>query len=390
MVKKICQKVMLPVIGLLALACGGKTGQQGGVQPVKEYACIQIQPSVCELNSTYPATIKGVQDVEIRPKVSGFITKLCVDEGAKVRKGQTLFLIDRVQYESAVEVARAAVKLAEANVATAELTAKTKQELAAKNIISQYELQTAQNELLSRQAALAQAKAQLTSASNDLSYTNITSPSDGVVGTIPFRIGSLVGTTNTLTTVSDISRMYVYFSMNEKDLLKLTRQEGEVNNVLEQMPEVQLILADGSVYGDKGKIATLSGMIDQTTGAVTMRATFPNPAYILRSGGTGKVLIPQVMTDALQIPQKATYELQDKKFVYTVSDSSTVVNTPIEVLTLNDGQNYVVTSGLKPGDKVVVEGITSLKNGMKIKPVISQAEATKVTGEIKGQETPAK
>ena len=373
----LCKSIVILVCASLITACNRSNDQAKGQQGAPEYAVIQVEPSNSELNNVYPATINGIQDVEIRPKVSGFITKLCVDEGAKVRKGTPLFLIDRVQYQAAVESAEAAVKLAEANVATSKLTVSTKKELAAKNIISDYELQTAQNELLSREASLAQAKAQLTNARNDLSYTTIVSPSDGIVGTIPNRVGSLVNTSTNLTVVSDISSMYVYFSVNEKDLLNLTRQQQTNGNLIAEMPEVSLQLADGSIYPQKGRISTLSGVIDKSTGAATLRATFPNPESILRSGGTGKIMLPQAMDSVVIIPQKATYELQDKKFVYTVSDSSTVVNTPITVLPLNDGQNYVVLSGLNFGNKVIVEGVASLRNGMKITPVTPQEAAQK-------------
>lgn len=364
-------------LGITLFACGGQ--QQGQQAGAPEYAVMTIETSVSKLNNAYPATIKGRQDVEIRPNVSGFITKLCVDEGAVVKKGQTLFVIDPVQYEEAVNVARAAVNVAKANVATAELTAKNKEKLAEKNIISLYELQMANNTLASQKAALAQAEAQLINAEKNLSYTNVTSPSNGVVGKIPFRVGSLVSPSSVtaLTTVSDNSEMYVYFSMNEKDILKLTRESnGATQGALNQMPAVELQLVDGSIYNEKGKIETLSGVIDQTTGAASVRATFPNPNGILRSGGSGVILLPEENNHAIVIPQKATMEMQDKKFVLVVNDSSIVNTTEIKILPVNDGKNYVVTSGLKPGDRIVIEGVgTSVRNGMTIKPV-SPAEAT--------------
>ena len=354
---------------LLAFSCGNS--QQGGM-PALSLAVMTVEPTSQELNSAYPATIKGQQDIEIRARVSGYITKLCVDEGAVVHKGQPLFLIDAVPYQKAVQAAEAAVEVAKANVATTQLTVDSKTELHAQNIISDYDLQTAKNSLASAKAALAQAEAQLASARNDLSYTTITSPSDGVVGTIPFRVGSLVGTTTQepLTVVSDINKMFVYFSMNEKQLLALTRQkDGSVNSMIGAMPEVQLQLADGTMYPAKGKIETLSGVIDLSTGAVQMRATFPNAQRLLRSGGTGTVLIPSVLDSALLIPQSATYEVQDKKFVYVLGDSSKVKNTEITVFPLDNGKQYVVTSGLKPGEQVVVEGVATLRDGMPIQPI---------------------
>ena len=363
---------------LLAFSCGNS--QQGGM-PALSLTVMTVEPTSQELNSAYPATIKGQQDIEIRARVSGYITKLCVDEGAVVHKGQPLFLIDAVPYQKAVQAAEAAVEVAKANVATTQLTVDSKTELHAQNIISDYDLQTAKNSLASAKAALAQAEAQLASAHNDLSYTTITSPSDGVVGTIPFRVGSLVGTTTQepLTVVSDINKMFVYFSMNEKQLLALTRQkDGSVNSMIGAMPEVQLQLADGTMYPAKGKIETLSGVIDLSTGAVQMRATFPNAQRLLRSGGTGTVLIPSVLDSALLIPQSATYEVQDKKFVYVLGDSSKVKNTEITVFPLDNGKQYVVTSGLKPGEQVVVEGVATLRDGMPIQPITPEQSAAKV------------
>ena len=363
---------------LLAFSCGNS--QQGGM-PALSLAVMTVEPTSQELNSAYPATIKGQQDIEIRARVSGYITKLCVDEGAVVHKGQPLFLIDAVPYQKAVQAAEAAVEVAKANVATTQLTVDSKTELHAQNIISDYDLQTAKNSLASAKAALAQAEAQLASARNGLSYTTITSPSDGVVGTIPFRVGSLVGTTTQepLTVVSDINKMFVYFSMNEKQLLALTRQkDGSVNSMIGAMPEVQLQLADGTMYPAKGKIETLSGVIDLSTGAVQMRATFPNAQRLLRSGGTGTVLIPSVLDSALLIPQSATYEVQDKKFVYVLGDSSKVKNTEITVFPLDNGKQYVVTSGLKPGEQVVVEGVATLRDGMPIQPITPEQSAAKV------------
>lgn len=380
------QRVILFALGLplLFASCGKK--EQGGMNTVKEYAVVALQPSSVELKSTYPATIKGKQDIEIRPKVAGFITKLCVDEGATVRKGQPLFIIDPVQFQAAVNVAEANVKVAEANVATAKLTVQNKRELQKKNIISDFDLQTAENQLASQEAVLAQAKAQLVNAKQDLSYTTVVSPSNGVVGTIPFRVGSLVSssTTTPLTTVSDISEMYIYFSMTEKELLSMIRQDGSTKDILDKMPPVGLLLADGSVYPETGKIETLSGVIDQSTGAVSMRATFPNTQHLLRSGGTGSINIPYISSDAIVIPQKATYEIQDKRFAYVLQDDSTVKNTQISVLNLDDGQNYVVTSGLKPGDKIVIEGVGTLRDGATIKAITPEESAAKLKAVTQG------
>lgn len=359
--------ILIVVLVCFSLNSCNKKDKKGN--KIQEYAVLTVNTSTVELKSSYPAVIKGKQDIDIRPQISGIITRLCVDEGSTVTKGQTLFVIDPVQYQEAVNAAKANVSVAKANVATSEITAKNKRELAKNNVIGSYDLQMAENTLISSKALLAQANAQLVSAQKNLSYTNIKSPSNGVVGTIPFRKGSLVSssTTTALTTISEISEMYAYFSMTERQLLSLTNNGKSQKEILDNMPKVELKMIDGSIYGENGKIETMSGIIDQSTGTVSIRAKFPNKQKILRSGGTGTIMIPYKMDNCIIIPQKAAYEIQDKKFVYTVNSNSTVKSTPVEIFALDDGKNYVVTSGLKIGDKIVVEGIASLKDGMKIK-----------------------
>lgn len=353
----------------LALAgCGNKTQIP---QASNEYAVREIKTTECNLSTSYPATIKGIQDIEIRPKVSGFITKVHVDEGDFVRRGQVLFSIDRVQYEAAVKSAEAAVRVARTTVSTQKLTVKNKKMLHEKKIISDYDMEMAENQLASAEAQLASARAQLIDARNSLSFCSVTSPSDGVVGTIPYRVGSLVSssTAEALTTVSNISKMYVYFSMTEKQLLEYTKGTDGVKGALAAIPAVNLQLADGSTYDQTGKVTNVSGVIDITTGSVSMRATFDNPQKILRSGGSGSVVIPIHKDNAILVPQKATYEIQDKHFVYVVGKDNKVKNTEITVLPQNDGTNYVVTGGLKAGERIVVEGINTLSDGMAIKPI---------------------
>lgn len=362
----------------LALAgCGNKTQIP---QASNEYAVREIKTTECNLSTSYPATIKGIQDIEIRPKVSGFITKVHVDEGDFVRRGQVLFSIDRVQYEAAVKSAEAAVRVARTTVSTQKLTVKNKKMLHEKKIISDYDMEMAENQLASAEAQLASARAQLIDARNNLSFCSVTSPSDGVVGTIPYRVGSLVSssTAEPLTTVSNIGQMFVYFAMTEKQLLDLTRSTGGITEAVAKMPAVTLMLADGTKYAESGTVSNVSGVIDQTTGSVNMRATFPNPAHVLRSGGTGSVLVPTHSKDAIVIPQKATYEIQDKKFVYLLGSGNKVKSTEITVLSQNDGQNYVVTSGLKAGDRLVVDGVSTLKDGTQINPITpAQADANR-------------
>ena len=369
-------RIVLFAFCLTLLSSCGKKGFDMGGAP--ECAVQTLQPATVNLTSSYPATIKGKQDVEIRPQVSGFITKVCVDEGSMVRKGQVLFIIDPTQYEAAARSAKAAVATAEAAVSTQQITVDNKRALNKKNIISDYDLAMAENSLASAKAQLASAKAQLISAEQNLGFTNVKSPSDGIVNDIPYRLGSLVSPSiaTPLTIVSDITEMNVYASLTEKELLELVRKDGSQSAAVETYPEVQLQLSDGSTYDQKGKIETISGVINANTGAVSIRATFPNSNHLLRSGGMGNLIIPYHMENALVVPQKATTEIQDKKFVFLQQPDNTVKMNEITILNIDNGQEYVVTSGLKQGDLIVIENVGTLKDGQTIKPTTpAQSEA---------------
>ncbi|CDB11468.1 putative uncharacterized protein [Bacteroides sp. CAG:633] len=359
----------LLVCCLALLSSCGQGNKSTGSAP--EIAVMEVNTTTANLTNSYPATIKGKQDVEIRPMVSGFITQLHVDEGAVVRKGQVLFTIDPVQYQAAVQTAKATVETAKAALSTQELTTANKRELNKKQIISDYDLKMSENQLAQAKATLAQAEAQLINAKNNLSYTQVTSPSDGVVGTIPYRVGSLVSASiaTPLTTVADISEMYAYFSMTERQLLSMIREGGTMKEILDKMPDVQLQLIDGTMYADSGRVETISGVIDQTTGSVNMRALFPNKHNILRSGGTGNVVFPNPLHDVVMIPQSATTEIQDKRFVFVLQADNTLKNTEIKVFTLDDGKYFYVTEGLKKGDKIAIEGVQSLKDGQAVTPI---------------------
>lgn len=351
-------------------SCGGK--QQAPQQQAPSIAVMTLAPSTANYQSTYPATVKGKTDIAIRPQVTGFITKVHVDEGDHVRRGQTLFTIDQVQFLAAVEQAQANVNSARSAVSTAEITEQNKRMLLDKNIISQTEWQMAANQLAQAKAALAQAEAALVQANKNLAYTTVTAPSDGVVGTIPNREGSLASPSSAqpLTTISDNSEVYAYFALSEKDLLGLTNGgSSSVEAGVNAMPPVKLELADGSIYPYEGRVATVSGVIDNSTGAASARALFSNPSGMLRSGNTGQIIVPHTGDSVLVIPQKATYELQDMRYVYTLNDSNITVATPITVMPYNDGKTFVVTSGLKPGDRIVTEGIgTIVRANMPISP----------------------
>ena len=368
---------MAALIATAALASCSGNQQQQGQMPAPAIATITLAPESVDLQSTFPATIKGKTDIDIRPQVTGFITKVHVDEGQRVRKGQVLFTLDQVQYQAAVDQARAALNSAQTAVNTAKMTADSKKALLDKNIISQYEYQLAQNSLDQANAQLATAKAALVNAQKNLAYTTVTSPSDGVVGQIPNREGSLASPSSAqpLTTVSDNSQVYAYFSLTEKDLLALSGNgKGSVEAAIKAMPAVQLKLSDGSIYPIEGKVATVSGVIDNNTGSSSVRALFNNPEGVLRSGSTGQVILPNMKEGVIVIPQKATFELQDRRFAYVVNDSNKVVSTPVTVENISDGKTFVVTSGLKAGDRIAVEGVgTKLQDGMVINPTDANA-----------------
>lgn len=316
------------------------------------------------LNQNYTAVITGRQCVEIRPQVSSTITEVCIEEGAKVTKGQTLFIIDQVPYKAALQTAVANVKSAEAAVATARMTASSKEELFNEHVVSAFDLQTARNQLLEAEAALEQAQAAEISARNDLSYTEVKSPVNGVASMIPYRVGALVDAsiTTPLATVSDDGEMYVYFSMTENQVLSLIRENGTLEEAMKQMPEVELRLSDGLMYAHKGKIDAMSGTIDTGTGSVSLRATFPNPERMLRNGGSGTVVFPYQMDNVLVVPQEATYEIQDKIFVYRVTDGK-ARSTPVTVFPVDNGKEYIIEQGLKAGDVIVAEGAGLLQEG---------------------------
>ena len=337
-----------------------------------EYAVMTIATTDREIPSNYSATIRGRQDIAIYPQVSGTISQLCVNEGQKVAKGQTLFIIDQVPYKAALQTAEANVEAAKAGVATAQLTYDSKKELFARNVVSQFDLSTANNNLLTAKAQLAQAEAQRVNAANNLSYTVVKAPANGMVGTLPYRVGALVSASipQPLTTVSDNSEMYVYFSMTENQLLNLTRKYGSIANTLKNMPDIQLQLNDGSIYDQTGRIESISGIIDTSTGSVQLRAAFPNKGGLLHSGGAGSIILPVNYTDCIVVPQVATFELQDKVYVYKVVDGK-ATSSMIDVEKINNGREYIVKSGLVPGDVIVAEGVGLLREGT---PIVAKTQ----------------
>ena len=363
---------------LLLASCGGKSGGRPNFGD-NEYPVVTVGTQSASSQATYPASIKGVQDVQISPKASGFITQINVKEGQTVSAGQVLFVLDNVTYQAQVRQAQAAVNTAQASCNTAKLSYENSQKLYEGKVIGDFELQSATNQYESAKAALAQAEAGLASAKEALSFCYVKSPAAGVVGTLPYKVGALVSAANVLTTVSNISTMEVYFSVTEKDALEMSKA-GEA---LSAIPAVKLQLADGTVYGHEGKVEKMSGVIDQATGTVQMIAVFPNPEKLLKSGGSGAILIPHDNASAIVIPQSSVMEVQNKKFVYTLGKDNKVQYTEIKVAPQNDGNNYVVTEGLKVGDKYVTNGITKLSDQMEIVPITPERYQQKIDEQAK-------
>jgi len=376
------KKIMLGAASVLLLAsCSG-----GGGRPSfgdNEYPVAEVGTQSAAMQQTYPASIKGIQDVQISPKLGGFLTHVFVKEGQVVSAGQTMFEIDNVTYQAQVRQAQAAVNTAQTAVNTAKLTYENSKKLFENRVIGDYEMQTAQNSYEQAKAALAQAEAGLANAQEALSFCYVKSPAAGVVGTLPYKVGALVSAQNVLTTVSDNSTMEVYFSVNEKDALEMSKSEGGQNAALAALPAVKLQLADGTIYGYEGKVSKMSGVIDQATGSVQMIAVFPNPNKLLKSGGSGNIIIPRNQAEAIIIPQSCVTEVQNKKFVYTLGSDNKVVYTEITVDPQNDGNNYIVTSGLKVGDKYVTNGITKLSDQMEIVPITPERYQQKIDEQAK-------
>ena len=367
--------MMFAAAAAMLVSCGG-----GGGRPTfgdNEFPVTTVGTSSADMQSTFPAMIKGVQDVEIRPKVQGFLTQINVREGQTVSAGQILFVLDNETYQAQVRQAQAAVNTAQQQVNTAQLTYENSKMLHENKVIGDYELKTSENAFESAKAQLAQAKAAVASAREQLSFCFVKSPASGVVGTLPFKKGALVSASNTLTTVSNISSMEVYFSVTEKDAMALSAAG------LGSLPPVKLQLADGSIYAHEGKVIKMSGVIDQATGTVQLIATFTNPEKLLKSGGAGTIIIPRQATSAIIIPQSCVSEVQNKKFVYTLGKDNKVKYTEIKVDPQDDGNSFIVTDGLKAGDKYVTNGITKLNDGMEIVPITPERYQQKIEEQAK-------
>ncbi len=370
------KRAIIILASLLALAsCKEAPKQQSSRERI--YKTMVVEAADRVLTTGYAATISGCQTVEIRPQVSGMITDILINEGDLVSKGQVLFVIDQTPYKAAYEIAQANVKSAEASLSTAQLILDSNKELFEQGVVSEFDLMTSRNDLVEAEARLALAQAEETNATNNLSYTEVRSPVDGVASMIPYRVGALVSSNiaTPLVTVADDSEVYAYFSMAENTMLDLIQEYGSLKEAIRLMPEVELIMSNGKTYGRKGRINAVSGTISATTGAVSLRASFPNRSRLLRDGGSGKVVIPQVMKNSIVIPQSATFELQEKVFVYKVVDGI-AVSEGIEVLPQNNGVEYIVVSGLEVGDVIIAEGAGLVREGAVIKTEADLAAET--------------
>ena len=360
--------LVLPAVGMavvLSASCGEEKQQRQ--QQTADYQTMVVDQKDMVLERQYSARLTGKQIVEVRPQVSGCITRILTGEGEAVKKGQTLFVIDQVPYSAALEVAVATRKSAEARLATAQMNYDNERLLQEGRVVADMSVQTMQNALLEAQAALAQAKAQEVNARNNLSYTEVKSPVSGVASMIPWHVGSLVSSSiaEPLVTVADDSEVYVYFSISESQALDLVTQYGSIEKFIAEAPMVSLRMNNGQLYGEQGRISAVSGTVDDKTGAVALRATFPNAGGLLHHGGSGTVVVPTHRKDCIVIPQEATYELQNRMFVYKVVNGKTKA-TPITLYPQNNGKEYIVDEGLQVGDTIIAEGAGLLKEGIEI------------------------
>ena len=369
------KKLIYNIAIIASLALGTACAETVTEQQAASYEALKITLTDTEVESRFAASVRGRQDIDIVPQVSGTISKVCVSEGAVVKEGDKLFIIDQIPYKAALQSAEANVKAAEASVDNAKLTLESKRKLYENNVISEYEFHLAENQLLTAKASLLQAEAALTNAANNLSYTEVKSPANGVVGTIPFRVGALVGPSmgQALTTVSDNSEMYVYFSMNESQLLKLTRTHGTMEAAIAAFPKPVLQLSDGSIYEHEGYVESISGVINSSTGSVSIRAVFPNPGRILLSGSSANVIVRYFEADCIVIPCIATFELQDKVFVYMPVDGK--AKAQMISVSRYDGTHYIVREGLREGDTIISEGVAMLREGAAVNIVEENAAA---------------
>ncbi|WP_440430098.1 efflux RND transporter periplasmic adaptor subunit [Pedobacter sp. SAFR-022] len=364
-------KVFSLALALLLFACQRQEKLQVSSTVVQALPVLTINSSSENTLLEYPALIEGAVDLEIRPQVSGSIEKVFVNEGALVQKGQPLFKINELPFREALNNAKATLQSAKAAAQNAQLEIDKLTPLVANKVVSDFQLKSAKAAHAAALASVEQAKAGIATAEINLGYTLIKAPVTGYVGRLPKKQGSLVGADDPvpLTRLSDAHEVHVYFSLSEDDFINFNeRYAGKtVAERIRNIPGVSLLLADNTVYPKKGKLDMIDGQFDKQTGAITLRATFPNEDGLLRSGNTGKIQLIMTHENALSVPQEATVEIQDKIFIFSVDKENKVSKQPITVLGTS-GTNYLVRNGIKAGDRIVLKGMENLKEGELIQP----------------------
>jgi membrane fusion protein (multidrug efflux system) len=357
------------ILALVLSSCADKSQAPAPAAPLLPVASIKMENT--NTDTEYPASIQGTVDVEIRPQVSGNLDRVLVDEGAYVSKGQSLFKINERPFREQLNNALASLHAYEAALINAQLEVDKLTPLVQNKVVSDYQLKTAKASQKIAAANIEQAIAMVESAKINLGYTNVTAPVSGYIGRLPKKQGSLVSASDVeaLTTLSDVHEVFVYFSLGETDFINFKSQYAgnTLGDKIKHLPPVSLILADNNAYPQTGKIDMVDGQFDKTTGAITLRATFPNKNGTLRSGNTGKIRLGIQHNDAILVPQSATIEMQDKIFVFTVSKDNKVTKTPITVIGKN-GTNYLIKDGVQSGDQIVLSGIDKLQEGQVIQP----------------------
>lgn len=361
-------------LAVILYGCSSSAGNEPAYQPqTQTLPVVAVNALPATTYKEFTASIEGTKDIEIRPQVNGYIERIFVDEGAHVKKGQDLFQINNRPYLEAFNNAKASLTAAKANLSTAEINVSKLKPLVESNIISEVQFKTAQSAHDAAKANVAQAEAMVENARISLGYALIKAPADGYIGRIVSKTGSLVGTSTAepLTVLSDINKVYAYFSFSENDFIQFKNDftGKSVEEKIKQLPEVELALSDNSIYPDKGKVEMVSGQFNNTTGSISLRAIFPNTEGLIRSGNTGKVRIPRSSNSDLVIPQEATFEMQDKVFVFALTDSNKVSSTPIHVAG-SSGNYYLVDKGIAPGQKIVFSGLDRLQDGAVIQPQV--------------------
>ena len=354
-------------MGAALLTMGCHQQQEGKVENLFETMTVTRTDIVSE--QSYPASIEGRQCVKIIPRVEGYLRSVMVKEGQHVRRGQVLFVLDQASYLAEVKAAAANVSVAEASVDHAQLNYDSRKNLHDEGIVSDYDLKSASTALAMARAQARQARAQLETARTNLSYTVLRSPSDGVVGSLPYREGDYVGPNlqDGLTSVADSREIHAYFSLTEQVVMSRLKDYGSLEMAVAAFPAVTLKLASGSTYPKPGRVESISGVVESSTGSVSARAVFPNAEGLLLSGGSGSIIIPYEMKQVIAIPQAATFEIQDKVYVYKMVDGH-ARSAMVKVLPVTDGQRYVVTSGLSVGETIVAAGASYVKEGQEIHP----------------------